>query len=78
MPVAQEDELASHYENNADVPAPASQSGQAMLIDEPEWMAWLETCNLQADPRLDVLASSAKGYPNGHQGIVQNNDVGNV
>ena len=60
MPPAQA-ELANHFENNADVPAPASQSNQAMLIDEPEWMAWLETCNLQADPWLDVLSGSVQG-----------------
>lgn len=49
-----------------------------MLIDEPEWMAWLETCNLQADPWLDVLAgSAAQGYPDGFQGDMQN-EGGNV
>lgn len=79
MPPVQ-DELANHFENNADVPvpAPAGQGNQTMLIDEPEWMAWLETCNLQADPWLDVLASSAQGYPEGFQGDVQNRDAGNV
>lgn len=43
------------------------QQQQAMLLDEPEWMAWLETCDLQADPWLDILAESSaqQGYANG-------------
>ena len=71
-------EPTDQYENNGDVPAaPASQNYQPMQIDEPEWMAWLETCNLQADPWLDVLAGSAQGYNEGFQGDLQN-DHGNV
>lgn len=42
-----------------------------MLIDEPEWMAWLETCNLQADPWLDILGDTTEGQLNGFQGDVQ-------
>lgn len=73
-----QDELPNHHGNNVDVPAaPASQNDLSMLIDEPEWMAWLETCNLQADPWLDVLAGSAQGYNEGFQGDMQN-DAGDV
>ena len=72
IPPAQ-DELANHHGDNVDIPAPASQNEMSMLIDEPEWMAWLETCNLQADPWLDVLAgSAAQGYPDGFQSGTQN------
>jgi hypothetical protein len=59
-------------DNDAAVPVNAAQEYQHMLIDEPEWMAWLETCNLQADPWLDVLATSAQAYPDGSQDDMQN------
>ena len=52
--------------------------GAVVLIDEPEWMAWLETCNLQADPWLDVLSGSVQGYPDGFHGDMQNGDAGDV
>ena len=44
-----------------------AQQQQPMLLDEPEWMAWLDTCDLQADPWLDILAESSaqQGYANG-------------
>ena len=72
-PVEQEGQLQQSQAANAPVSASnnevmANQDGtqqQQMLIDEPEWMAWLETCDLQADPWLDILAeSSAQGFSN--------------
>jgi hypothetical protein len=42
---------------------------QRVLVDEPEWKAWLEICNLHAEPWLDVVANSAQvgtdGSPHG-------------
>jgi hypothetical protein len=55
------------HDDTTFVPGPVAQESQHMLIDEPEWMAWLETCNLQADPWLDVLADVAEVQPNGFQ-----------
>lgn len=67
-----EDEPPIRYEtNDAPAPGPVTQENQQMLIDEPEWMAWLETCNLQADPWLDVFANSAQVYSNGFEDGVQ-------
>jgi hypothetical protein len=67
-----ESELPTQQDNDAAVPVDAAQEYEHMLIDEPEWMAWLETCNLQADPWLDVLATSAQAYPDGSQDDMQN------
>lgn len=66
-----EEEPQTQYDNNTAVPVPAAQDPQQMLIDEPEWLAWLETCNLQADPWLDVFANSAQAYPNGYPDEMQ-------
>ena len=57
-----------HHDRDAEVPGLASQHGQHVLVGEPEWKAWLETCNLQADPWLDVVAGSAQGCSDGSQG----------
>jgi len=72
-----QDELPSQYENRAEVPGPAGQSNhQHILVDDSEWMDWLETCNLQADPWLDILANSAQGYPDSFQDGVQDDAGG--
>jgi hypothetical protein len=63
-------ELPARLDNDIIVPGPVPQENQHMLIDEPEWMSWLETCNLQADPWLDVLADAAEFQPSGFQADV--------
>lgn len=65
-------ELQSEQDNDAVVPMDAAQEYQQTLIEEQEWMAWLETCNLQADPWLDVFTTSTQAYPDGPQDNTQN------
>lgn len=67
-------DLPIQSDDNPAVAGPAPQDNQHMLIDEPEWMAWLETCNLQADPWLDILAETTEGQLSGLQGDVQTGD----
>jgi len=39
-----------------------NQDNQLSLIDDAEWLAWLETCDLSVDPWLDILADTAQGF----------------
>jgi hypothetical protein len=67
------EEFPNHYSNNhVEISETAATTEQHMLIDDPEWMAWLETCNLEADPWLDILANPAQAYPDGFQDDIQN------
>jgi hypothetical protein len=34
---------------------------QLAPIDDAEWLAWLETCDLSVDPWLDILADNTQG-----------------
>ena len=67
IPSAQEQSSTNHN-NNIEMSEPAAATvDQHMLIDDPEWLAWLETCNLEADPWLDILANPSQVYPDGSQ-----------
>lgn len=35
---------------------------QLAPIDDAEWLAWLETCDLSVDPWLDILADTTQGF----------------
>ena len=47
---------------NAPTTPSAAQQNPHMLVCEPEWKAWLEVCNVQADPWLAIVADAAQGY----------------
>jgi len=72
------DEPPRHHDRNVEVPGLASQHGQHVLVGEPEWKAWLETCNLQADPWLDIVACSAQSCSDGSQNDGTDNDSGHA
>ena len=74
------DEPPKPYDHNAEVPKYAAQHtcNQHMLVGEPEWKAWLETCNLQADPWLDVVAYSAQSCSDGSQHDGDDDDSGHA
>jgi hypothetical protein len=38
------------------------QDNQLALIDDAEWLAWLETCDLSVDPWLDIFADTTQGF----------------
>jgi hypothetical protein len=38
------------------------QDNQLAPIDDAEWLAWLETCDLSVDPWLDILADTTQGF----------------
>ena len=44
-----------------------TQEEPASHVGEPEWKAWLETCNLQVEPWLDIVASSTRRCLDGSQ-----------
>jgi hypothetical protein len=72
IPSAQEQSSTNH-DNNIDMSEPgATAADQHMLIDDPEWLAWLETCNLEADPWLDILANPTQVFPDEVQEDIQN------
>jgi hypothetical protein len=39
------------------------QDNQLAPIDDAEWLAWLETCDLSVDPWLDIFADATQGFP---------------
>ena len=40
----------------------STQDNQLAPIDDAEWLAWLETCDLSVDPWLDILADTTQGF----------------
>jgi hypothetical protein len=38
------------------------QDNQLAPIDDAEWLAWLDTCDLSMDPWLDIFADNAPGF----------------
>jgi hypothetical protein len=39
------------------------QDNQLAPIDDAEWLAWLDTCDLSMDPWLDIFADTSQGFP---------------
>ena len=40
----------------------STQADQLAPIDDAEWLAWLETCDLSVDPWLDILADTTQTF----------------
>jgi hypothetical protein len=65
---SQHEQLTARHDENSIGPGAreaVQEHPQHMSNDESEWMAWLETCNLQAEPWLDVFECQPGEFQDG-------------